>query len=471
MDCLRKALQECTEAKQMIEAAFESAYEGIVITDADGRILMLNRTYAQFLRVKSEDVIGKHVTEVIENTRMHIVARTGKAELAQVQRMRGGEMLVHRIPIYRDGRVVAVVGKVLFQDVNHLHSLSRRVQQLTRELDYYRGEYLKRMGVRYSLEDIIGSSPAMLQVKEMARKVASSDTTLFIGGESGTGKEMFAHAIHLLSHRKNGPFVKVNCAAIPESLIESILFGYEDGAFTGATPGGRKGKFVLANGGTIFLDEIAELPLALQAKLLRVLQEKEVEPVGAMEPVRVDVRIIAASNRDLEQMVRENRFRSDLYYRLNVISLTLPPLRERKEDLPELAAHLLDELVQELGVYVRGITPEAMECLLAHDWPGNVRELKNVLERSLHFMEDGMVDVEHLPFYLRQKRGKREEDFSLKRAVERAEKEALERAIRAAGGNRERAIRLLGISRSGFYQKAKKYRLNLDIPGGGNPTA
>jgi transcriptional regulator with PAS, ATPase and Fis domain len=206
--------------------------------------------------------------------------------------------------------------------------------------------------------------------------VAWSDSTVFIGGESGTGKEMFAHAIHFESPRREKPFIKVNCAAIPESLMESILFGYEEGAFTGASPGGRKGKFLLAEGGKIFLDEIGELPLTMQAKLLRVLQEKEVEPVGAAHPVPVNVRVLAASNRDLEEMVMEKRFRLDLFYRLHVISLQIPPLRKWKEDIPELAQILLKELSAELGIYTNRITPEAMGCLLNYDWPGNVRELK-----------------------------------------------------------------------------------------------
>jgi PAS domain S-box-containing protein len=462
---LKHELKECLESKRMIEAAFESAYEGIVITDSSGYILMLNDTYARFLQVDPREVTGKHVTEVIENTRMHIVARTGEPELNQVQRIRDDYMVVHRIPIIQDGKVAAVVGKVLFQDVNHLHDLSRRIIRLSKELDYYRKEYLKKMGVRYRLEDIVGTSPALVRVKELARKVARSDTTVFIGGESGTGKEMFAHAIHQMSPRRMGPFVKVNCAAIPESLLESILFGYAEGAFTGAAEGGRKGKFELAHGGTVFLDEIGELPPTMQAKLLRVLQDKEVEPVGADYPVRVDVRIIAASNRDLEQMVLENRFRADLWYRLNVVALTIPPLRERKEDLPLLVERLLEELCRELGAQVRELTPEAMQCLMTHYWPGNVRELRNVLERSLHLTDGHAIDAEHLPYYLSHSSAGPGNDLSLRSALERAEKEALQRALKAAGGGREQAAKLLGISRSGFYHKLKKYGLTVQNSG------
>jgi PAS domain S-box-containing protein len=456
---LRKELFRLRERQQLIEAAFESAYEGIVLVDPDGKIVMLNDTYAKFLQVDAREVIGRHVTEVIENTRMHIVVRTGRPELAQVQRIRGGDMLVHRIPIRKNNQVVSAVGKVLFQDVNKLHALSRRVMQLSKELDYYREEYFKKLGIRYRFDDIAGKSEAMLRMKEMARKVAWSDSTVFIGGESGTGKEMFAHAIHFESPRREKPFIKVNCAAIPESLMESILFGYEEGAFTGASPGGRKGKFLLAEGGTIFLDEIGELPLTMQAKLLRVLQEKEVEPVGSAHPVPVNVRVLAASNRDLEEMVREKRFRLDLFYRLHVISLQIPPLRKRKEDIPELAQILLKELSAELGIYASRITPEAMGCLLNYDWPGNVRELRNVLERSMHLMDGDTLDVKHLPYHLQKNQGRHDGKFSLKSVVAQAEKEAIRQALKAANGNRNLAIQMLGISRSGFYDKLKKYKL------------
>ncbi|WP_108024725.1 sigma-54 interaction domain-containing protein [Melghirimyces profundicolus] len=445
----------------MIEAAFESAYEGIIITDPRGYVRMLNDTYAEFLKVKVEDAIGRHVTEVVENTRMHIVAKTGKAELARVQKIRDGNMVVHRIPILKEGKVVAVVGKVLFQDVRELHALSARVLQLQEELEYYKGELIKHLGVRYGLEDIIGCSPKLKEVKAMARRVAPSDSTVFISGESGTGKELFAHSIHRMSRRSSGPFIKVNCAAIPETLIESVLFGYAEGAFTGAAKGGRKGKFEMAHRGTIFLDEIGELPLTMQAKLLRVLQEKEVEPVGAVHPVKVDVRIVAASNRDLRKMVRDNRFREDLYYRLNVVTLSIPPLQERPEDIPELVGHFLEELGREVGIHVAGVEPDAMEALVGYRWPGNVRELKNVLEQALHLTEGDRIRQEDLPVHVARGKSRVRLPFTLKEAVEDAEREAILQALKVHAGNRERAIHMLGISRSGFYHKVKKLGIDL----------
>lgn len=453
-------LHTCQETKEMLEAAFESAYEGIIVTDPQGKVRMLNETYARFLGVRAADVIGKHVMEVVPNTRMHIVAETGKAELAQVQRIRDGDMVVHRIPIKQEGRVKAVVGKVLFQDVRELHALSARILQLKQELDYYKGELIKHLGVKYGPDDIIGTSPAIQAAKKWAERAAYSDSTVLITGESGTGKELFAHSIHRLSRRNRGPFVKLNCAAIPDNLVESLLFGYADGAFTGATKGGRKGKFEMAHRGSIFLDEIGELSLPMQVKLLRVLQEREVEPVGSVHPVKVDVRIIAATNRNLGEMVAAGQFREDLYYRLNVISLKIPPLRERIPDIPPLAAELMEKLAAEVGVKARGISPQALEVMQAYRWPGNVRELKNVLERALHLLEGEEIQLDHLPHHLSGREGMAKRPITLKEAVSQAEREVLQHSLHLAGGDRNRAIRILGISRSGFYQKLKKYGID-----------
>lgn len=458
---LLEAYRKCCQTRDLIQAAFESAYEGIVITDPNGFIMMMNQTYAKFLGVDAKEVVGKHCTEVIENTRMHIVAKTKEAELAQIQRIKGGDMIAHRIPIIQDGKVIAVVGKVLFQNARELHALSAHVLRLQKELNYYQGELLKSVGAKFSFDDIIGNSSKIRSVKEIAERVAASDTTVFISGESGTGKELFAHAIHKHSHRKFGPFVRVNCAAIPETLVESVLFGYEEGAFTGAMKGGKKGKFEMAHQGTIFLDEIGELPMTMQAKLLRVLQEKEVERIGGMHPIKVDVRIIAASNRDLEQMVKKGQFRQDLFYRLHVVSLHIPPLRERREDIPLLAESLLKMLSQEIGVYVNGIDAEAMNALLSYDWPGNIRELKNVLERTLHMKDGDIIQVHHLPVHVVKGGTGKSRHFSLQEALEQAEKEAIQQVLKVTNNDKIRAIQLLGISKSSFYQKLKKHKIKI----------
>jgi transcriptional regulator with PAS, ATPase and Fis domain len=416
----------------------------------------MNRSYCEFLGVK--DVIGRNVTEVIENTRMHIVAKTGKPEVAQIQRIKGQDMIANRIPIFQNGKLVAVLGTVTFQDVRQLQALAATVDHLKQELAYYKREFRRKLGAVYNFDQIVGASPKMQEVKNLAQKVAKSDTTVLITGESGTGKELFAHAIHAASRREMGPFIRVNCAAIPDTLLESELFGYEEGAFTGALQKGKKGKFELADHGTILLDEIGDMPLPLQAKLLRVLQEKEVERVGGMRPVSVDVRVIASTNRDLQRSIKEGKFREDLFYRLNVVTLTIPPLRERLEDLPLLVSDLLDDLMESTGIAVREIDPDFWDMLRGYSWPGNIRELRNVLERALHVMDGNRLKAKYLMIPTSEKgepgssRGP-----TLKESVEFAEREAIARALDETGGNKREAAKLLGISKSGFYQKLEKY--------------
>lgn len=446
------------QMSKLLEVVFENAHEPMIVTDKDGKILLLNRSYREFLNV--QDVIGKPVTEVIENTRMHIVGQEGVAEIADIQQIKGQSMIAHRIPIMYEGKVLAVLGTVLFQDVKELASLAAMVDQLKDELTYYKKELRRRMGATYHVDQIVGYSQKMLELKQFSQKVAKSDSTVLITGESGTGKELFAHAIHAESKRKMGPFIRVNCAAIPDTLLESELFGYEEGAFTGAVRRGKKGKFELANHGTILLDEIGDMPLPLQAKLLRVLQEKEVEKVGSVRTTPIDVRVIASTNQDMLASIKEGKFRADLYYRLNVVSLSIPPLRERLEDLPELVSNLLTQLVESTGVTVRSIDDDVWAVMRSYSWPGNVRELRNVLERALHLMEDDVLKKEHIWLPASS------EELSspavvrpLKETLEQAEREALMHAMKEAGGNKQEAAKLLRISKSTFYEKWEKYRM------------
>ncbi|HUK65576.1 MAG TPA: sigma 54-interacting transcriptional regulator [Anaeromyxobacteraceae bacterium] len=445
----------------MLEEALGHAYEGLIITDANGTILKSNRAYAAFLGLRLDEMIGRPVTEVVENTRMHIVARTGVPEIAQVQRIRGHDMICSRIPILEDGKVVAVIGKIMFQDVDDLFAMTGKFARLKKELEFYKTELNKRLGAKYSFDNIVGLSEQLEQVKALGRKVAKTDSTVLIEGESGTGKELFAHAIHVESARALGPFVKVNCAAIPESLFESELFGYKAGAFTGAHKHGKKGKFLLADRGTIFLDEVSELPMSMQVKLLRVLQEREIEPVGAIEPEPVDVRIIAASNRELELLMKREKFRRDLYYRLNVVKLAIPPLRARQEDIPLLAEALLKRLEKETGIPVEGLDAQAEEILRAYPWPGNVRELRNVLEQSLYVKSGNVLGRRDLPPpILARVRGERPvETHTLKDLLRHTEEEALRRALRECHGNRLTAASQLGISKSSMYAKIAEYNI------------
>ncbi|WP_242344882.1 sigma-54 interaction domain-containing protein [Anaeromyxobacter terrae] len=444
-------------AHAMLEEALGHAYEGLLITDVDGNILKTNEAYATFLGLPQADMIGRHVTEVVENTRMHIVAKTGVPEIAQLQKIRGHEMICHRIPIFESGKVVAVVGKVMFRDVDDLFTMTGRFAALKKELEFYKNELHRRGGAKYSFSQIVGTSAALERAKALARKVARSDTTVLLKGESGTGKELFAHAIHLESARALGPFVKVNCAAIPETLFESELFGYKAGAFTGANRGGKKGKFALADKGTLLLDEVSELPLAMQVKLLRVLQEREIEPVGAVEPESIDVRIIAATNKDLEALIAEGTFRQDLYYRLNVLKLEIPALRERREDIALLVEALLRGLEKETGIPVEGVDPEAAASLQAYRWPGNVRELRNVLEQALYVKGGRAICRADLPRAVGGEPDAEDEGPTLKVLLRRTEQDAIRRALQDAEGDKLAAAARLGISKSSLYAKIEQY--------------
>jgi PAS domain S-box-containing protein len=457
-------LENVKKLKSTLESILESGFECVVVVDTEGKITMLNQAYCDFLGKDSKQVIGMHVSEVIENTRMHIVAQSGKAEIAAMQRIGDNNVVVTRMPIIKDGEIVGAVGKVLFRDVKDLKSLVRKFNNLQSELEYYKEELRKVQGGKHTFESIIGESEKIAWLKAIGAKAAKGSSTVLILGESGTGKELFAHAIHTNSPRRNEPFIKVNCAAVPENLLESELFGYDDGAFTGARKGGKPGKFELANGGTIFLDEIGDMTLSMQAKLLRVLQEREIERVGSTKTLKIDVRVVAATNRDLELMIGEGDFRQDLYYRLNIISLHIPPLRERREDIPQLCISLLQKINNRTPHDVEGVSLEAMNYLLGYDWPGNVRELENVLERAVNFMDDEMFILpEHLPPVIKKQYRHRESTDSVKDLAGirfDAEKQAIVKAIEAAGGNKSQAAKILGIHRSGFYQKLRKYHID-----------
>lgn len=313
---------------------------------------------------------------------------------------------------------------------------------------------------QFTIEDIHGSSPAITHLKEMAKRIAQTDFAVLLEGESGTGKELFAHALHNLSPRAEKPFLAINCAAIPEALAEAELFGYEPGAFTGARQAGKPGKLEIAHGGTVFLDEVSSLSLPLQAKLLRLLQYGEVEKIGGLSRAKVDVRIIAASNRPLREMVKEGLFREDLFYRLNVIHLEIPPLRERTEDIPAIAAAIIGKLNRRYPDLRKEIAPEAMAVLQGYVWPGNVRELENVLQRLFVLVEGAVILPHHLAAFLPAGPwGTAANNQSLSRQLAAVERDLIEQALRSTGGNKARAARLLGMPRSSLYEKLKVYKL------------
>ena len=453
------AYQAIENQLELYQLIFDIIPSGAMVTDPDGIVTHLNRPYADFLGIEIGNSIGRHCTEVVENTRMHVVGKTGNAEINQIQMIRGQNIVVHRIPIKKDGRVIAVFGLVMFQDMSEVVKLARKLHSLESKVKSYEKELMNLRSTRFTLESIIGTSSAIAGLKQEALMAAGNTSPVLITGESGTGKELFAQAIHHASPRKMQAFIQINCAAIPKDLLESELFGYDRGAFTGAMTGGKPGKFEIADGGTIFLDEIGDLPLDMQPKLLRVLEEKCFERVGGNRLIRSDFRLIAATNQDLEGLINRGNFRKDLYYRLNVISLHIPPLRERRVDILPLARHLLVQLARKSGFAGVRLSPEAMVALSGHSWQGNVRELSNVLERALLAMHGEEIQVTDLPFVANRDRQLRTSaDIQPIRTTQAdAEKAALLAALRKTANNKSQAANLLGIHRTLLYKKMKKH--------------
>jgi len=453
IEALRKRLE-------MYELIFESIHFGCLVTDEKGYITHMNKPYGDYLNLDPIDQIGRHCTEVVENSRMHIVAQTGKPEFSNSHLIKGQKMVVHRIPIKKDGKVIAVYGQLVFKDVRDVGKLAKELSLLESKVKLYEAELLALRSTRYTLESIIGTSDAITSLKAQAMKAAASHFPVLISGESGTGKELFAQAIHHAGPRKIYPFVRINCATIPKDLFESELFGYEQGAFTGAKSEGKPGKFELAHRGTIFLDEIGELPAPMQPKLLRVLEEKEFERVGGTQVIHSNFRLIAATNQNLETMIRDGRFRKDLFYRLNVFPITIPPLRERREDIIPVFMHL-QKLSEDVDRFDIRLDRSAQKVLMEHSWPGNVRELSNVLEWTLSSLEGNCIRDRDLPFYLKSRLDilPPERHSPMREAQAHAEVQAIRQALDVADQNKARAARILGIHRTMLYKKIKKYGL------------
>ena len=435
----------------------------VLLVGADEHILFMNKSYGQFLGIESEAVIGKHVYEVIENSRTPLVLKTQKAEYADRHKynsgkVKGKEIIVHRIPIVENGKSLAVFGLLMFTSIEDLMALAEKNQRVNDELDYYKTKIQELQSSKYSLENILGSSQVISTLKEDIVKVATIRETVLITGESGVGKELIAHSIHNCSERHDRVFVRVNCAAIPENLFESEFFGYVGGSFSGASKSGKIGKFELANRGTLFLDEIGELPLFMQSKLLRVLQEKEIIRIGGNRIIPVDVRIIAATNRNLEQMVSEGTFREDLYYRLNILNIKAPSLREHLEDIPEMAEHILSELYQENGIH-KTISEDVYEIFMQYSWLGNIRELNNVLAK-MYYMSDGdKIVIKNVPCNLQcdvHIENSRDLSGSMDYMVEELEKRMVLQALKETDNNLTQTARSLKISRPRLYRIIEK---------------
>jgi PAS domain S-box-containing protein len=423
-------------------------HDGIIAVDEKGYITIFNKTAGEIFN-KSDNPVGKHVSEVVETTKLPEVLKSGEPQLGELQRVGNVVIATNRVPIIVDGEVKGAVAT--FQDVTQIQKMEQKIR---REL------HQKGLVAKYSFKDIVHKSRIMEDLICRARKYAELDsTTVLILGETGTGKELFAHSIHNESPRAKGPFVAINCAALPENLLESELFGYAEGAFTGARRGGKIGLFEMAHMGTIFLDEIGDMPLNLQSRLLRVIQEKEVMRIGDDRVIPVDVRIIASTNRNLEEDIEKGAFRRDLFYRLNVLKLIIPPLRERKEDIPLLVDLFVEKYSARLGKKVRGITQKARDLLMNLDYPGNVRELKGIIERAVAFAESEYIEEADLGISnqaAKQSDAISRDIFKVNFTLKEIEIMAIKEALAKTQNNISGAARLLGVDRTTIWRKIKE---------------
>lgn len=443
---------------------FDSLYEGAVVIDRQGRITWINDKYKALIGWNgSEAIEGHRIEDVLPNSRLRAVAESGQAELLDVFSIGGRQVVVSRIPLTGEaGDVIGALGVILFDRLQALKPLVSKFQQMQSELASARQQLAERRQAKYRFSQFVGASRLAVDTKELARRAAEREGTVLLLGETGTGKELLAHAIHAASRRASGPLVTLNAAAIPEALLEAELFGVEPGAFTGAGPKSRPGKFQLADGGTLFLDEVGDMPLSLQPKLLRVLQEGEVEALGSNRVRSVNVRVIAATSRDLKAMVEAGSFRPDLYYRLNVLPIRLPPLRERREDIPLLCESLLEQIAEQGGEAACALAPEALARIQAHAWPGNVRELRNSLEQAVAQADGRRLDAANFPDLPAPPTtpvspavapGGNGEVRPLRDAVAAAERAEILKALNATQGVKLHAAKLLGISRAQLYEK------------------
>ncbi|CAH0178605.1 Arginine utilization regulatory protein RocR [Peribacillus sp. Bi96] len=462
---LAEQITDLKEIQTMLQAIIQSSDEAISVVDDQGRGLLINPAYTRITGLTKNQVIGKPASiDIYEGESMHMKVLQTKKPVRGVN-MRVGpkhkEVIVNVAPIIVDGCLKGSVGVI--------HDVSE-IQALTHELNRAR-QIIRTLQAKYSFDDIIGASEEMKLPIEQAKLSARTPATVLLRGESGTGKELFAHAIHNASDRKFNKFVRVNCAAISEALLESELFGYDEGAFTGASRGGKVGFFEEANQGSIFLDEIGELPANIQAKLLRVLQEREIIRVGGTKPIPINVRVIAATNINLEQAIASGSFREDLYFRLNRMPIFIAPLRKRKEDLRELAEHLIHKINQEYGRSIEGITAEAIHKMQIYNWPGNVRELENILGRAIIFMKlnETIIDVQHIPDFIESIPIIQEKDSMepsgyvsgrpLSEIIDQYEAKIIQQAINTHKGNKTLTAKVLGISVRNLYYKMEKFEL------------
>ena len=473
--------------------AFESLV-GQIIVDEKGIILYFSKEHTKFTGITKEEAEGHFVEDVLPGTKMYDVVKTGKPQIGSVFEMKHREtnqskfMVCNRIPIRDDNdKIIGAMAETVFsRGIDDLHRLTKEVKQyndddlFTHEDDYFINlnnrkpvKNNKTGEVELQASNIRGVSSQIMELKHLISRIANMPLPVLITGETGAGKEVFAEALHLMSNRRHGNFVRINCAAIPRELLESELFGYEKGAFSGANSTGKMGKFEYAGNGTILLDEIGDMPLELQVKLLRVLQEKEFERVGGLKSIPFNARVICTTNKDIQKLIDEGKFREDLYYRINVLELYIPPLRERKEDIPELSEVFIRKMNSEFNLSITGINEDVLEKFNQYDWPGNVRELQHVIERATMMRGEGILTEEDFTFFNSRIKDFMTSDASVKseesddiadndtfdiRAVKmKAEKNIIIKALKACNGCKKDAANLLGIQRTVLYEKIKRY--------------
>lgn len=442
----QQAHERLAVVNRELDAVLNSVHDGIIVSDAEGQITMCNESASQLLRMPAASICGRPLSKLFNKLTLPSDSsgfRTISQEIAyshfknRVLRFYGVITPI-RYPNGRNGFILS------FRPLKEIRSFASRL-------------FADPPSV--GLEDILTQDPEMVQIKNLLGKVAVTDATVLLRGESGTGKDLFARAIHTLSHRRDKPFISINCGAIPDALLESELFGYEEGAFTGARKGGKPGKFELADGGTVFLDEIGDMPLNLQVKLLRFIEQRSVEKVGGTAPTRVDVRIIAATHRNLEEMIANKQFRADLYYRLSVIPITIPPLRQRRGDLELLSHHFVAKYAKRAGKSIRGIDEEAMRLIKAYAWPGNVRELENVLEYAVTMATGEWIQVSDFPLSLQAIKPSSPGSSTNRPVLKELEKTAIIEALQRFGTDvkgKEMAAKHLGISRATLYRRLRE---------------
>jgi len=450
--------------QQLIEAALET-FPNFVIVDDKGVIVYINEVYANLLGNKKESAIGKKVDTVIPGTKLNRVLTTGEEEIGQVMTLynheRGEEisLVCNRIPIKKDGKVIGALAATTINDIFD-------VAKLHREIEHYKKQLAEIQNNSNPLDRIIGNSPAIQNIKKIISEYADSNLTILITGETGVGKEVFAKAIHQCSNRSLNSYIKINCAAIPDTLLESELFGYESGAFTGASKNGKPGKFELADKGTLLLDEIGEMPMSLQVKLLRVLQEKEFEKVGGIKTIPFTARLICCTNQNIDEMVADGEFRQDLFYRINIVEIPVPPLRERMDDIKPLCYHFLNRINLEHHLQINEFQEDVFDLFYQYNWPGNVRELEHVIERAAVICKGHVLEKANFKFFMDKKRKPvlspnqlTDIDFTLREQTQKTEKETIIQALRQTGGNKSKAAQLLNIDRSRLYSKIKKLNI------------